>query len=154
MEDDGEVVERTFTETVVLYRIDGRFLFYRPDIDRRNRETGDREDLYPGYTVEEEDLYFVKRRNLTTGEEVKEWIDMKCLLKSFKDRRFQWWRITETDAAGSLFWTKLCWDEMESVARIGRVTCFKAKPDVSAFIGMVSRPLTDQEYWEILRSET
>jgi len=42
MEDDGEVVERTFTETVELYRVDGRFLFFRPDIDQRNRrrETG------------------------------------------------------------------------------------------------------------------
>lgn len=64
------------------------------------------------------------------------------------------WRITAADAAGSLFWTKLWWDEVESVARIGRVTCFKVKPDVRICIDMVSRPLTGQEYREIIRSET
>lgn len=53
MEDDGEVVERTFPENVELYRVDGRFLFFRPDIDRwnRRRETG--KMFTPGYTVED-----------------------------------------------------------------------------------------------------
>ena len=81
-------------------------------------------------------------------------MDMKSRIDPYKDKRSQLWRITTADAVGSLFWTKLCWDKVETVARIGRVPCCKVKTNLSIFIGMVSSPLTSQEYREIVRTET
>ena len=143
LDQDQNMVEFTYEDTIQLFRIDGEKLFQHPkppkndqDIEKYDRWLYNYENKYQWIN---DDLFYVKYKEPMTGKDLYRWVDMESLLKpSVFD-------ITAIDALASTYKVPVKINEVSEVIKMGQLTLYKWNEN-SKYEWWISRKLRSNEY--------
>ena len=143
LDQDLNMVEFTYEDTIQLYRVDGEVLFQRPKI-LRNVE--DMRNIFQWINKNKEeyqwisdDLFYVKFKEPMTGKDLYRWVDMESLLNPRLSD------ITAIDALASTYTVPVKINEVTEVIKMGELTLNKWNEN-SKYDWWRSRRLRTNEY--------
>ncbi len=149
---DGDLITREYDDTYELYKVRWADLFYRDG------------DVMPSQDARI-DRYYVKFKDTSTTKDYLIWVDMESILRELiremmargnRELDFQVSRAQkDVNPIQAIAWTirtDIPKDGVEAIVRQGDCVLLKAKPGIER--QQTPRPLTEQEYRELMRCES